>query len=49
MASFGWVEAVIFVKDGRITLIKRTLSNMYAYFLSLFSLSSSFANRIEKL
>jgi hypothetical protein len=36
-------------KGGRVTLIKSTLSNLPTYFLSLFSIPSSVASRIEKL
>jgi hypothetical protein len=36
-------------KDGRVTLIKSTLSNLTTYFLSLFPIPSSVASRIEKL
>jgi hypothetical protein len=36
-------------KGGRVTLIKSTLSNLPTYFLSLFPIPSSVANRIEKL
>jgi hypothetical protein len=36
-------------KGGRVTLIKSTLSNLPTYFLSLFHIPSSVANRIEKL
>jgi hypothetical protein len=36
-------------KGGRITLIKSTLSNLPTYFMSLFPLHASVANRIEKL
>jgi hypothetical protein len=36
-------------KGGRITLIKSTLSNLPTCFLSLFPLSASVANRVEKL
>ena len=36
-------------KGGRVTLIKSTLSNLPTYFLSLFPIPASVANRIEKL
>jgi len=36
-------------KGGRVTLIKRTLSNLPTYFLSLFPISISVANWLEKL
>jgi hypothetical protein len=35
--------------SGRVKLIKRTLSNMSTYFMSLFSLPVSVANHIEKV
>ena len=36
-------------KGGRVTLIKSTLSNLPTYFLSLFPISASVANRIARL
>jgi len=36
-------------KGGRVTLIKSTLSNLSMYFISLFPIPTSVANRIEKL
>jgi hypothetical protein len=36
-------------KGDRVTLIKSTLSNLPTYFLSLFLIPTSVANRIEKL
>jgi hypothetical protein len=36
-------------KGSRVTLIKSTLSNLPTYFLSLFSIPSNVASRIEKL
>ena len=36
-------------KGGRVTLIKSTLSNLPTYFLSLFLIPASVANRIKKL
>jgi hypothetical protein len=36
-------------KGGKVTLIKSTLSNLPKYFLSLFLIPASVANRIEKL
>jgi hypothetical protein len=36
-------------KGGRVTLIKSTLANLPTYYMSLFPLSVSVANRIEKL
>lgn len=46
--TFGWMEDAIFVKGGRVTLIKNTLSNLPSYFRSLFPLSDGVANRKEK-
>jgi hypothetical protein len=37
------------LKGGKITLINSTLSNFPTYFMSLFPLPTSVANRIEKL
>jgi len=31
----GWMEAYVFVKGGRLTLLKSTLSNLPTYLLSL--------------
>jgi hypothetical protein len=36
-------------KGGRLTLIKSTLSNLPAYYLYLFPVHMSVANRIEKI
>ena len=36
-------------RGGRVTLIKSTLSNLPTYFLSLFPIPASVANRMEKL
>ena len=36
-------------KGGRVTLIKSTLSNLSTYFLSLFPIGASVANRIARL
>jgi hypothetical protein len=36
-------------KGGRVTFIKRTISNIPTYFLSLFPITACVANRIEKL
>ncbi|XP_042965576.1 uncharacterized protein LOC122299388 [Carya illinoinensis] len=44
----GW-KKVYLSKGGRITLIKSTLSNLPTYFLSLFPLPASIAQRLEKL
>ncbi|KAG6680984.1 hypothetical protein I3842_13G070600 [Carya illinoinensis] len=43
----GW-KRMYFSKDGRITLIKSTLSNLPTYFLSLFSIPTNVALRLEK-
>jgi hypothetical protein len=37
------------LKGGRVTLIKSTLSNLPTYFLSLYPIPASVANRLEKL
>ena len=37
------------LKGGRLTLLKSTLSSLPTYFLSLFTISTHVANRIEKL
>jgi hypothetical protein len=44
----SWKMMYLF-KGDRIILIKSTLSNLPTYFLSLFRLPVSIANRIEKL
>ena len=44
----GWKHLCL-SKGGRVTLIKSTLSNLPTYFLSLFPIPASVANRIEKL
>ena len=44
----GWKRLYLF-KGGKVTLIKSTLSNLPTYFLSLFPIPASVANRIEKL
>ena len=44
----GW-KRMYLSKGGRITLIKSTLSSLPTYFLSLFPIQSSVANRIEKI
>jgi hypothetical protein len=47
--SSGWlVESGCISKGCRVTLLKSTLSNLPTYFLSLFSILASVANRIEK-
>ena len=43
----GW-KRLYLSKGGRVTLIKSTLSNLPTYFLSLFPVPASVANRIEK-
>ena len=44
----GW-KRLYLSKGGRVTLIKSTLSNLPTYFLSLFPIPASVANRIERL
>jgi hypothetical protein len=44
----GWKQLYM-SKGGSITLINNTLFNLPTYFLSLFPLPASVANRIEKL
>jgi hypothetical protein len=44
----GW-KRMYLSKGGRITLMKSTLSSLPTYFLSLFLIPASVANRIEKL
>jgi hypothetical protein len=44
----GW-KRMYLSKGGRLTLIKSTLSSLPTYFLSLFLIPASVANRIEKL
>ena len=44
----GW-KRLYLSKRGRVILIKSTLSNLPTYFLSLFPIPTSVANRIEKL
>ena len=44
----GW-KCLFLSKGGRVTLIKSTLSNLSTYFLSLFPIPASVANRIKKL
>ena len=43
----GW-KRLYLSKGGRVTLIKSTLSNLLTYFLSLFPIPATVANRIEK-
>ncbi|KAF5473466.1 hypothetical protein F2P56_010075, partial [Juglans regia] len=44
----GW-KRIYLSKEGRLTLIKSTLSNLPTYYLSLFPLPVGVANRMEKL
>ena len=44
----GWKKLYL-SKGGRVTLIKSTLSNLPTYFLSLFPILASVANRIARL
>ena len=44
----GW-KRLYLSKGGRVTLIKSTLSNLLTYFLSLFPIPVSVANRIERI
>ena len=44
----GW-KRLYLSKGGRVTLIKSTISNLPTYFLSLFPIPASVANRIERL
>ena len=44
----GW-KRLYLSEGGRVTLIKSTLSNLPTYFLSLFPIPASVANRIERL
>uniref|UniRef100_A0A2N9I206 Reverse transcriptase zinc-binding domain-containing protein n=1 Tax=Fagus sylvatica TaxID=28930 RepID=A0A2N9I206_FAGSY len=44
----GWKKLYL-SKGGRLTLLKSTLSSLPTYFLSLFTIPVSVANRIEKL
>jgi hypothetical protein len=44
----GWKKLYL-SKGGRVTLIKSTLSNLPTYYLSLFPVPVSVANRIEKI
>ena len=43
----GW-KRLYLSKGGRVTLIKSTISNLSTYFLSLFPILASVANRIKK-
>ena len=44
----GWKKLYL-SKGGRLTLLKSTLSSLPTYFLSLFTVSTHVANKIEKL
>ena len=44
----GWKKLYL-SKDGRLTLLKGTLSSIPTYFLSLFTIPTHVANKIEKL
>ena len=44
----GWTRLYL-SKGGKVTLIKSTLSNLPAYFLSLLPIPVKVANRMEKL
>jgi hypothetical protein len=44
----GWKQPLL-SKGGRVTLIKSTLANIPTYYMSLFKIPVSVANRIEKL
>ena len=44
----GWKKLYL-SKGGRLTLLKGTLSSLPTYYLSLFTIPASVANRIEKM
>ena len=44
----GWKKLYL-SKDGRLTLLKSTLSSLPTYYLSLFTIPTHVANKIEKL
>ena len=44
----GWKKLYL-SKGGRLSLIKSFLSSLLTYFLSLFTIPTSVANKIEKL
>ena len=44
----GWKKLYL-SKGGRLTLLKSTLSSLPTYFLSLFTIPSHVANKIEKI
>ena len=43
------MEEVVFSKGGRLTLLKSTLSSLPTYYLSLFTIPSHVANKLEKI
>ena len=43
----GWKRSYL-SKEGKVTLIKSTLSNLPTYFISLFPIPAAIANQIEK-
>ena len=45
---FGW-KRLYLLKGGRLTLLKSTLSSLYTYFLSLFSIPQAVADRLERI
>ena len=44
----GWKKMYL-LKGGRLTLLKSTLSSLLTYFLSLFTIPTHVANKIERL
>ena len=44
----GWKKMYL-SKSGRLTLLKSTLSNLLTYFLSLYTVPTNVANKIERL
>ena len=44
----GW-KSLYLSKGGRLTLLKSTLSSLPTYYLSLFTISISVANRMERI
>ena len=47
--KISWLEDGLFIQGWYLTLIKSTLSNLPAYFLSLFPIPVSMAKRIKKI
>jgi hypothetical protein len=45
----GRVEVALFVQIGRMTLLESTLSSLPTYYLSLFTIPASVAQRIKRL